>query len=71
MQISGSSFEGFRAAGRRWELFANEFGFSLNMQKNRRQNSAAESSCQYSVNLLANDAGIIFRQSKASLMLLL
>jgi hypothetical protein len=39
-------------------------------KKIRRQSSAAEISCGYGANLLANDTGIILRQCKASLMLL-
>jgi hypothetical protein len=74
MRISASGFEGFRVLAEDASLLANSecLDSALTIQKKsaakfRRQ----KFSRQYSVNLLANDAGIIFRQSKASLMLLL
>lgn len=74
MQIRAIGFEGFRADygnELRGEL-GEQFRFSLERPKKiRRQNSAAEISRQYSIELLANDAGIILRQIEASLALLL
>jgi hypothetical protein len=73
MQIGASSFEGFRAASEHRGLCASSGIIRTQprvCKKIRRQTSAAEISCGYGANLLANDAGIVLRQREASLMLL-
>jgi hypothetical protein len=74
MQIGATSFEGFRALCVEPEISARIWNNSDSARSIPKKPAAKprrrKFSRHYSVNLLANDAGIIFRQSKASLMLL-